>query len=499
MGESYKRILKSTSIIGGASMLNVVFGMVRIKMIAIELGPMGVGLFGLILSIISVGSQIIGLGINSSSIRKTADVISRNDAHKIEINKNSLILISVLLALLFILIYLLFEKYISALIFELSIRNYLTPVVISISLMCIYNIHIAYLTGINKINLLAKITIISSITYTFLGLLVINFFNSYILTSFILIGPIISLTVACYFFYSQFKLKFDLKKIKIYLNEIRPLVTAGIVLMTAGLIGPLGQIIIRLQIEKDMGVNIMGYYQSAINITISYLGIILGAMAVDYYPRLVSKINDKVTLKRIINEQSEVAILLASPILIGIMSFTPLIIKILYNDSFEEAINITRLLVLGDVFKILSWPLGIVFLAAGHSRKVLIVECFAFTILIAANYLLSNYIGLEGAAISYIMMYFGFLFLCYFFIKKDYSFSWTSKVINYSRILFFVLCIILLSSYVSEIIAAIIGTAFLILNILFALAELSKLMDFDNRLTRISKISRFVIRKFYKK
>jgi PST family polysaccharide transporter len=499
VGESYKRILKSTSIIGGASILNVLFGIVRIKMIAIELGPMGVGLFGLILSIISIGSQIIGLGINSSSIRKTADVISRNNTHEIEINKNSLILISVLLALSFILLYLLLEKYISELFLELSIRNYLTPVIISISLMCIYNIHIAYLTGINKINLLAKITIISSITYTFLGLLVIYIFDDYILTSFILIGPIISLTVACYFFYSLFNFKFELKNIKNYLNEIRPLVTAGMVLMAAGLIGPLGQIIIRLQIERDMGVNVMGYYQSAINITISYVGIILGAMAVDYYPRLVSKINDKFTLKRIINEQSEVAILLASPILIGIMSFTPLIIKILYDDGFEEAINITRLLVLGDVFKILSWPLGIVFLATGHSGKVLIVESFAFTILIAANYFLSDYIGLEGAAISYIMMYFGFLFLCHFFIKKDHNFSWSSKVVNYAKILFFVLCIILLSSYLSEVLAAIIGAAALILYILFVLVELSKLMEFNNRMTRISKICRYVIRKFYKK
>jgi len=44
---SYRRILKSSSIIGGASFLNIVVGLVRTKILAVLLGPAGVGLVSL--------------------------------------------------------------------------------------------------------------------------------------------------------------------------------------------------------------------------------------------------------------------------------------------------------------------------------------------------------------------------------------------------------------------------------------------------------------------
>ena len=46
-GGSYLSILKSTSLIGSASLLNILISMVRIKFVAVLLGPTGVGLLGL--------------------------------------------------------------------------------------------------------------------------------------------------------------------------------------------------------------------------------------------------------------------------------------------------------------------------------------------------------------------------------------------------------------------------------------------------------------------
>jgi hypothetical protein len=44
---SYRSILKSTSLIGGASFINILISMIRTKFVAILLGPSGVGLLGL--------------------------------------------------------------------------------------------------------------------------------------------------------------------------------------------------------------------------------------------------------------------------------------------------------------------------------------------------------------------------------------------------------------------------------------------------------------------
>ena len=44
---TYGQILKSSALIGGSSVLNIAIGIVRTKVMAILLGPAGVGLFGL--------------------------------------------------------------------------------------------------------------------------------------------------------------------------------------------------------------------------------------------------------------------------------------------------------------------------------------------------------------------------------------------------------------------------------------------------------------------
>ena len=44
---SYRRMLKTSSIIGGASVVNVLIGLVRTKVLAVLLGPTGVGLVSL--------------------------------------------------------------------------------------------------------------------------------------------------------------------------------------------------------------------------------------------------------------------------------------------------------------------------------------------------------------------------------------------------------------------------------------------------------------------
>ena len=46
-GKSYRDILRSTSIMGGAQGLNYLVALVRVKLIAVLLGPAGVGLVSL--------------------------------------------------------------------------------------------------------------------------------------------------------------------------------------------------------------------------------------------------------------------------------------------------------------------------------------------------------------------------------------------------------------------------------------------------------------------
>src|SRR3954462_2019761 len=67
---THAQILKSTALIGGSSVINVGFGILRTKAMAIILGPSGVGLMGLYQSIADVTQSLAGMGIQSSGVRQ---------------------------------------------------------------------------------------------------------------------------------------------------------------------------------------------------------------------------------------------------------------------------------------------------------------------------------------------------------------------------------------------------------------------------------------------
>ena len=56
---SHRQIFKSSAIIGGASVINVIISIVKVKLLAVLLGPAGVGLMGLYQNIMNMGKALL--------------------------------------------------------------------------------------------------------------------------------------------------------------------------------------------------------------------------------------------------------------------------------------------------------------------------------------------------------------------------------------------------------------------------------------------------------
>ena len=76
---TYGDIVRASSIMGGAQALNYLVGMVRVKIIAVLLGPAGVGLIGLYSSALGLVGTVTGLGIASSGVREVALAHGQDD------------------------------------------------------------------------------------------------------------------------------------------------------------------------------------------------------------------------------------------------------------------------------------------------------------------------------------------------------------------------------------------------------------------------------------
>jgi len=76
---SYRRILKSSSIIGGASVINILIGLVRTKIVAVLLGPTGIGLVSLYTGLMATATAVATMGIGTIGTRQIAEALSKDD------------------------------------------------------------------------------------------------------------------------------------------------------------------------------------------------------------------------------------------------------------------------------------------------------------------------------------------------------------------------------------------------------------------------------------
>src|SRR5262249_40687962 len=123
-------------------------------------------------------------------------------------------------------------------------------------------------------------------------------------------------------------------------GEWQVMIRLGIAFMIGGLVVTVGNLAVRSVIQHSLGAEPLGQFQAAWAISMTYISFVLSAMGADYYPRLTGVIDQPDLAVQMVNEQTEVALLLAGPVLITMLAMAPWVIRLLYTSEFAPAADI---------------------------------------------------------------------------------------------------------------------------------------------------------------
>src|SRR6202008_1106961 len=87
---SHVEALKSTSIIGGSTVIVMLIRMLRTKVLAILLGPGGIGLEAIYDSVITLSKTAVAFGVSSAGVRKSAAAVGSGSEAMIAITVSPL-------------------------------------------------------------------------------------------------------------------------------------------------------------------------------------------------------------------------------------------------------------------------------------------------------------------------------------------------------------------------------------------------------------------------
>jgi O-antigen/teichoic acid export membrane protein len=419
---SYLQIVKTTSLFGGVQFFNIIISIIRTKLIAIFIGPAGMGIAALLNSTINIISGITGLGIETSAVKHVSGSYKNDDLSSVSANVSIVKKLALITGILGTLLTVFLAGWLSQITFG-NTEHTFSFLFLSITLLLkqLSTGELVVLQGLRKMGFLAKANFYGNL----FGLLFsIPLYYYYRIDAIVPTIIVASLSSVLFSFY--FSKKIGIVKTSVSNNQLvtdgKSIIRLGIMLTFSGFLTLLSTYLIQIYVGKMGGLEEVGFYNAGFTLLNSYVGIVFTVMATDYFPRLASICDENEKVRTSVIQQSFMSILIITPIIILFLIFIPLIIKILYTPKFISIMSMVSFGILGMLFKAVSWSMGYILIAKGDS-KIFIRTAIGFSILsLILNIFGYYFYGLEGLGFSFFVYYLIHFFVVKIITKRRYGF-----------------------------------------------------------------------------
>lgn len=451
---SYRKLLKGSAVFGGVQVFNILIGLIRGKLVALFLGPEGLGLISIFNSSICTVQQFSSLGLNLSGVKEISKVRESGDHNAIFITANivrKLISVTAFIGL-FAMIILSFFLSKSA----FGSNNYTWHFIILsvfIFFTTLSNGELSILQGCQKIKDLARASVIGGICGLFIGVPLYYFWGNNGI-----VPAMIVLSLTTYIFNRRASLKtvqssfnYPLKR---HRSLIRSMIELGVVSMLSTILGSLANLLLVTFIGRTGTLEDVGLYQASNSITGYYANIVFSAMAADLFPRLAGISQDNKKVAQIVNYQSEINLLIIAPIVLFVIICSPLCIEILLSKDFIQLVPVVRWMAFGVFFRAVAFPMGYISFAKGDKKFFFWFDAFFGSIsMLLLNVWFYHDNGLVGIGYSYTIVYIVSLLLYVVLLRRRYGFVHTVGFLKLFVIYLALLSIVICCTYCNGIFA----------------------------------------------
>jgi PST family polysaccharide transporter len=448
--KSYSQIVKSSVLIGGSSVLNIGFGIIRTKAMALLLGPSGYGLLGIYDSICSLTRTVAGMGINTSGVRQIAEAVGTGDNHRIACTVITLRRVAFYSGALGALLLLVFSKPLSLLTFGDS-RHAAAIALLSLAAFFgdVSGGQGAVVQGMRRIADLARMSVLGALYGTVFSIVIIYLYHQHGVAEQGVVPALVCVAAMGILTSWWYARKVRVEPVQITLpqvmGEASALLKLGVVLMASGLMTLGAGYLVRILAVREISMEAAGFYQAAWVFGGLYVTFILQAMGTDFYPRLTAVAKEHEECNRLVNEQAEVGLLAACPGVLATLAFAPLVIQLFYSAKFWPAVEILRWFCLGMMLRVASWPMGFILLARGEGKLFFWTELLSNLVSVGLTWIGIRFFALNGIGMAFFVSYVVYLILIYSVVHRLCGFRW-SKVNGRLGLLFIPLITVVFTS-----------------------------------------------------
>jgi O-antigen/teichoic acid export membrane protein len=431
--DSYSHVLKYTGVFGGVQGINMLLGLVRNKLIAVLLGPSGMGLASLFNTTVNFISQATNLGISFSAVRHVSELFDSGDEARISHFVKVVRAWSLLTALIGMLVCVAAGPFFSNYTFSWGDHSLhfilLAP---AVGLLAVTGGETAILKGARRLRSLAVIQILSVVAALVISIPVYYFFGESGIVPVIVLMALSTMLFTIYHSYKLYPLQ--LSGSKGILGEGMEMVKLGVAFVMAGILGSGAEMLIRSFLNVSSDLDVVGLYNAGFMLTVTYAGMVFSAMEADFFPRLSSVNNDKKAMSQTVNRQIEVSLLIVAPMLTALMIGLPVLMPMLFSSQFLPVVAMAQVAVFAMYIKSVSLPISYMTLARGDSVAYMVLEAVYDVILVLFIVYGYRHWGLFGTGVALSASYLADVLLVGGYAYLRYGYRMSAQVVQYVAI-----------------------------------------------------------------
>ncbi len=404
-----KRILKAGSMTGGSSLFNLLASVARIKVVALLVGTIGVGVISYLINFVQLAVSITTLGLGSGIVKLTSEFEAEGAKEDLDHLKGTALSTTFWFSMVVTVVLWLAAPQVSILLTgDMKYSLYVRVISLSIPCLTLGQSLTSLLNGFKAIREMALITVWGAV---FSLIIVVPLVWKFRVTGVVwhfLLQSLLLLVIGIVFYRKCMRdphlLPFlSLRKLSWRLMKM--LAAFGIATFLLGVFQNLAYLIVRRLIESRYGQQGVGLYQVPYGLTLQYLNIILTALLTYSLPTMSGLRDDKEGLTKQFNLTMKVSLMTVVPIIAVLLLLKKYLVLFLYSREFLPSVHLLEVQLLGDFFKVIAFVFGVVVLSQARLKMWLLLDLFWDGIFVAMSFALLPKLGLTGIALAFLAGY----------------------------------------------------------------------------------------------
>jgi len=191
---------------------------------------------------------------------------------------------------------------------------------------------------------------------------------------------------------------------------------AGTMLIT-GFLGTWVPLAVRALVARQFGLHGAGIFDVAWTLSMAYVTLILTSFSTYYLPTL-SQTVDPGARADLIRRVLRLAMLLMVPLVVTVITLKPLVVKLLYSGEFLPALHIMRWMLIGDYFKVVSWVFSFTMIAYADMKTLFWTEILWGGLTLGGTVLaLRGFNSIQGIGFNFLALYVAYLAYTFFYVR----------------------------------------------------------------------------------